>query len=182
MLASVPRIDATPTAMRKTKWDSNEDQLLIDAVAAHGTGSWAKIATYVPDRTSKQCRERWLGRLSPAVHQAPWTAEEDTILVQRHAFYGNRWTNIALGLPGRSVIAVKNRWGWLQRRRIFTVAQLWLLPRQPDVHPPGTEETIPKPKAVLFDPREKQEDIFGSRFREFQATMMGLSLGRTRST
>jgi hypothetical protein len=164
--------------MHKVKWGLDEDQRLIDAVAAYGLNSWARISTLVPGRSSKQCRERWLGQLSPAVQKVNWTAEEDAVLFHGHSMHGNRWTIIAQLLPGRSAICVKNRWNWLMRRGVSMLAQLWLLPRESEPTTPRAREQIrppepPKPKPVVFDPLVDMVDLFGSTFREFQATMLG---------
>ena len=40
------------------------------------------------------------------------------ILVQKQKEIGNRWAQIAEFLPGRSAMAIKNRWHWLLRRDI----------------------------------------------------------------
>jgi hypothetical protein len=56
--------------------------------------------------------------LSPEVVREDWSAEEDLILVQKQAEFGNHWSKIKVFLPGRSGIAAKNRWNWLSRRNI----------------------------------------------------------------
>ena len=46
---------------------------------------------------------RWHNHLNPDIRKSPWTAEEDRIIVQAHAKYGNQWSYIAKLLDGRSV-------------------------------------------------------------------------------
>jgi hypothetical protein len=44
---------------RTGKWTEDEDIKLKDAVQTHGGKNWGAIATLVPGRTRKQCRDRW---------------------------------------------------------------------------------------------------------------------------
>lgn len=102
--------------VRKTRWTEEETQQLHDAVLAHGARNWRYIATFVPTRTAKQCRERWNIFLDPEYSRGKWTPEEDRILRDRQAQLGNRWSDIAKYLPGRSCINIRNRWACLLRR------------------------------------------------------------------
>jgi hypothetical protein len=82
----------------------------MNAVAQLGSKRWTDIATLVPNRTSKQCRERWCNRLAPQVKHEPFGPWEDAIIIEKQKEMGNRWAAIARQLPGRSANAVKNRW------------------------------------------------------------------------
>jgi hypothetical protein len=88
----------------------SEDQQLYQLVAAYGTKHWPIIASHFANRTPKQCRERWFYHLNPAINRGPWTAREDQILINKHNELGNRWTEIAKSLPGRTDSSVKSRW------------------------------------------------------------------------
>ena len=103
------------THSKKLKWTEKEDTLLIDAVCKLGTKSWKAIAECVPERSGKQCRERWLGQLNPKMSKDKWTVDQDIKLINAQKINGNRWSIIAFYLPGRSTISIKNRWSWLLR-------------------------------------------------------------------
>ncbi|OHT02847.1 hypothetical protein TRFO_06877 [Tritrichomonas foetus] len=103
---------------KKNKWTASEDALLAKAIEEFGTESWRDVATHVPGRTGKQCRERWLSHMSPSILREEWTPQEDLILLHKQADLGNRWSIISKSLPGRSTTAVKNRWNYLCRRDI----------------------------------------------------------------
>lgn len=111
----------------KSKWFQEEDNILLEQIRINGPSNWNKIAEHLPGRNGKQCRERWIGKLSPENAQSSWSSDEDVILMQCQQKIGNRWAKFAQFLPGRSVIAIKNRWNYLKRRDIpsqfQTVAQ-----------------------------------------------------------
>jgi hypothetical protein len=102
---------------RRQKFTPDEDQRLIRIVSIMPELDWALVAGYLQARTARQCRERWRMYLDPHFTTAPWTPDEDAILVQQHAIVGSWWAAIAELLPGRTPIQVKNRWVTVNRIR-----------------------------------------------------------------
>jgi hypothetical protein len=162
--------------VHKIKWSPEEDANLLRAVQRYGTNSWVKIAAMVPDRTSKQCRERWLGQLSPSVIKSGWTTEEDRRLLNDHLQHGNQWTIIAQNLPGRSAISVKNRWSWLTRHGVPQRFSQFAPPGPGDRRTDDVTEHSRKARPIVLETLLVQDDLFGAHFREFQAKMLA---GRT---
>lgn len=107
-----------PPSFKKAKWTPDEDKLLIQSVKVHGMSNWSLVASDIPGRTGKQCRERWTNQLCPALNKDNWTPQEDAILIQQQRLHGNVWSKISKFLPGRSSNNIKNRWSWLSRHRI----------------------------------------------------------------
>ena len=103
---------------KRHSWSSEEDENLRAIVLEEGPKHWSAIAVQLntavheglPVRKGKQCRERWLGHLSPSIHKDRWTEEEDYVLSVKHQVYGNKWSFISKSLPGRTENQIKNRW------------------------------------------------------------------------
>jgi hypothetical protein len=88
-----------------------EDVRLIEAVNSVDLSlGWDHVALQMNGRTARQCRERWIGYLSPAIRTEPWTEAEDQFLVTEMSRLGHKWTIIARHFNGRSGSDVKNRW------------------------------------------------------------------------
>ncbi|GBG33445.1 Transcription factor MYB3R-2 [Hondaea fermentalgiana] len=100
----------------KGPWQPEEDET-IRACIRSGITRWSEIATRVPGRIGKQCRERWFNHLDPNIRTDEWTEEEDQLLIEGQSKLGNKWSQIAkIYLPGRPENAVKNRWNAATRR------------------------------------------------------------------
>ena len=106
---------------QKTNLRSNftpeEDDLLRSLVAQYGSANWASIAAHMPNRTLRQCRERWRHYLAPNIKNLPWTPAEDTLLLKKVQELGPKWVEISKHFANRTDFNVKNRWLVLVRRQ-----------------------------------------------------------------
>jgi hypothetical protein len=98
-----------------------EDQALRRLVGAYGLGQWEAIAACMPERSARQCRERYDYYLAPSAYCRPWTPEEDARLEEKVAECGSRWALLTRFFPGRDSGQLKSRWHTAVARRRRTV-------------------------------------------------------------
>ena len=92
----------------KGAWTPEEDQELLRLYRYYGK-NWSHISKYMPHRTGKQIRDRFLNALDDNLKKDKFTKEEDRKVVKWYKVYGNSWCRIAKKIKGRTGDMVKNR-------------------------------------------------------------------------
>ena len=101
----------------KHKWTEEEDIKLKKIVLSGKCKTWTDICFYMEGRNPKQCRERWISKLSPGLSLGSFTLQEDIMILYQYRNYGRSWKQISCYMPGRSPIAIKNRFNFLDRHK-----------------------------------------------------------------
>ncbi|KAK3120736.1 hypothetical protein QOZ80_9AG0693030 [Eleusine coracana subsp. coracana] len=69
------------------------------------------------NRTGKSCRLRWVNYLHPGLKHGRMSPQEERLIIDLHARWGNRWSRIARRLPGRTDNEIKNYWRTHMRKK-----------------------------------------------------------------
>lgn len=97
-------------AGRKRKFTPEEDELLLNLIKQHGESKWSVIAEQMPGKNRKQVREHYINFLSKRVNEKSFTPSEDIQILQLIEANGRLWNKIAEQMPGRTALAIKNRY------------------------------------------------------------------------
>ncbi|GJV74013.1 transcription factor MYB46-like protein [Tanacetum coccineum] len=105
--------------MRKGLWSPEEDEKLMNYMITNGQGCWSDIARNAGlQRCGKSCRLRWINYLRPDLKRGAFSPQEEELIVHLHSLLGNRWSQIAARLPGRTDNEIKNFWNSTVKKRL----------------------------------------------------------------
>ncbi|KAI4323402.1 hypothetical protein L6164_023012 [Bauhinia variegata] len=105
--------------LRKGLWSPEEDEKLIRYMLTNGQGCWSDIARNAGlQRCGKSCRLRWINYLRPDLKRGAFSPQEEELIIHLHSILGNRWSQIAARLPGRTDNEIKNFWNSTLKKRI----------------------------------------------------------------
>ncbi|KAK1440503.1 hypothetical protein QVD17_06331 [Tagetes erecta] len=94
--------------LRKGLWSPEEDEKLIQHITKFGHGCWSSVPKLAGlERCGKSCRLRWINYLRPDLKRGTFSQHEEKLITELHALLGNKWSQIAAQLPGRTDNEIK---------------------------------------------------------------------------
>ncbi|KAJ4955950.1 hypothetical protein NE237_012733 [Protea cynaroides] len=100
-------------------WSPEEDDKLKNYIIQYGHGCWSSIPQKTGlQRSGKSCRLRWVNYLIPGLKRGLFTVQEEELVLTLHHMLGNKWSQIAQHLPGRTDNEIKNYWNSYLKKKV----------------------------------------------------------------
>ncbi|KAL4625658.1 hypothetical protein ACB092_05G041300 [Castanea dentata] len=145
--------------VKRGLWSPEEDEELLNYISTYGHGCWTSVPKFAGlQRCGKSCRLRWTNYLRPGLKRGSFSTQEAALIIELHGILGNKWSQIAKQLPGRTDNEIKNFWHSSTKKKLIS-HDVPAIATFPDMHCNGNSEEgfsslIANPKWI----RSSQQD------------------------
>ncbi|XP_059066527.1 transcription factor MYB10-like [Cryptomeria japonica] len=142
-------------------WTPEEDSILRSYILKYGYGYWSqvpKLADFIV--VLKFCRLRWINYLRPGLKRGSFSLQEQMIIINTHELIGNRWSDIASMLPGRTDNEIKNFWHTHLKKKL----KVNIVGSNGDAHKTlGEEPLVCSSRSTTMEANDLQMDFLDSK-------------------
>lgn len=112
--------------LKRKLWSKSEDEALMRLIQPDAANpQWEVVAEEMAvmgfAKTAKQCKDRWINNLSPALNKTKWSCSESKELLGQYLRNGNKWKVISGIFAGRTDNSVKNQFFSVIRKSLRTM-------------------------------------------------------------
>lgn len=105
---------------RRTNFTVEDETQLAQLVKLHGEASWSLISSIMTKWNRKQLREHYINFVKCKSKSTDFSLAEDSAILMHVKEDGHTWKKLSNKLPGRSPIAIKNRYYKILMKRFNT--------------------------------------------------------------
>ncbi|XP_068314768.1 MYB-like transcription factor EOBII [Pyrus communis] len=117
--------DKPKAKYRKGLWSPEEDLMLRSYILKNGHGCWSTVPINTGlQRNGKSCRLRWINYLRPGLKRGTFSKQEEETILTLHRMFGNKWSQIAQHLPGRTDNEIKNYWHSYLKKKVAKAEEM----------------------------------------------------------
>nr|URY19003.1 MYB protein [Zanthoxylum bungeanum] len=143
---------------RKGLWSPDEDQRLRNYVLQHGHACWSSVSINAGlQRNGKSCRLRWINYLRPGLKREVFNKQEEETILTLHRLLGNKWSQIAQHLPGRTDNEIKNYWHTHLKKKLAKLEEMEATPSSENLESPLSPSN-PSTRSSSYEPFHHMEN------------------------